>query len=500
LNSEKLRVVGEMASGVAHDFNNLLASILGQTELLHPDELPPTAQQAIATIRQAALDGARIVRNLQGVARPRSEAPSMAADLNETVRSAIELARPRLAGAALQGRGIIDVTLDLASVDTPARVAIDAAELREVLINLLFNASDAMPEGGRVEITTRPSRSPGSAEVVVRDTGQGMPESVRDRIFEPFFSTKGAKGSGLGLSVAYSIITRHGGAIGVESEPGKGTTFVLRLPYAPAPSEQPSATSEPLPPTPAGLKGTRVLVVDDEPGLLAIVRQLMQRSGALATIAHSGAAAIDALAERFDVVVTDLDMPDVDGWAVAAAVKERQPGTPVVMLTGWAGEIAPEDFQARGVDVVLAKPCSRADLESAIGRVLAPGRAGKLRVLIVDDEPAFARSLRGLLGLLGHEASVVGSAPQALSLLAHERFDVVLTDYSLGEITGAELAAQLEKGQATPFVVLVTGYAAEVDDPALLSRGVDAVLPKPCRADDLRTLLARVAAKPSRTA
>ncbi len=274
-----------MASGVAHDFNNLLASIVGQTELLHPDDLPPTTQLAIVTIRQAALDGARMVRNLQGLARPRAETPSTAAELNETVLAAVEMARPRWAGVPLHGHGPIDVRLNLADAATLARVAIDPAELREVLLNLLFNAADAMPEGGQIQISTRIGRKRNTADVEVRDTGQGMPESVRARIFEPFFSTKGPKGSGLGLAVAYSIITRRGGEIEVDSRVGEGTTFTIQLPYAPIPpvsgsAAGPTETPRRVESAPASaasasaLRGARILVVDDEPGLVAIVRQL----------------------------------------------------------------------------------------------------------------------------------------------------------------------------------------------------------------------------------
>jgi len=209
LNSEKLRAIGEMASGVAHDFNNVLASIVGQTELLHLGDQPPTTRLAISTIRQAALDGARMVRNLQGLARPRAETPSTAAVLNETVQLAVEMARPRWAGAALHGRGPIEVHLNLPESVAMSRVAIDPAELREVLLNLLFNATDAMPDGGRIDIATRTGRKPGTADLEVKDTGHGMPETVRAHIFEPFFSTKGPKGSGLGLAVAYSISHSH---------------------------------------------------------------------------------------------------------------------------------------------------------------------------------------------------------------------------------------------------------------------------------------------------
>jgi PAS domain S-box-containing protein len=523
LNSEKLRAIGEMASGVAHDFNNLLASILGQVELLHPDDLPLGTREAIVTIRQSALDGARIVRNLQGLARPRADSASTTADLNETVQAAVDMARPRWAGATLRGQGPIDVSVQLADSSTLSRVAIDPAELREILLNLLFNAADAMAEGGHIDVETRPGQQPRTAELIVRDTGHGMPESVRARIFEPFYSTKGPKGSGLGLAVAFSIITRRRGQITVESEVDRGTTFTITLPYVPFTATQVEATpeqqSDQSPPKPAtepkpqapvaapppassAIRGARILVADDEPGLVAIVRQLMQRSGADVSIAHGGVAALEAVrapGAKFDVVITDLDMPEVDGWAVAAAVREHLPDTHVVMLTGWAGDLAPEDVSKRGVDVVLAKPCSRPELEQAIGALLAAKPStGKFDVLLVDDEPAFARAVRDLLSLQGHTVTVVDSAAAALATLDTREFDAVLTDYSLGEVTGAELAERIADRGDRVYVVLVTGYATEIDDPSLMSRGINAVLPKPCRGEDLRQVLSRVHARPPR--
>ena len=167
------------------------------------------------------------------------------------------------------------------------------------------------------------------------------------------------------------------------------------------------------------------------------------------------------------MVITDLDMPDVDGWAVAAAVKAHQPGTHVVMLTGWAGEIAPEDFRSRGCGRGVGQAVQSCRARGAIGNLLVPKPATGFDVLLVDDEPAFARAVRDLLSLQGHHVTVVDSAAAALAAVAGHTFDVVLTDYSLGEVTGAELAETLCDTPGSPFVVLVTGYATEIDDPTL---------------------------------
>jgi signal transduction histidine kinase/CheY-like chemotaxis protein len=500
LSSERLRAVGEMASGVAHDFNNVLASIVGQTDLLQSEHVPGPARQAIVTIREAALDGARLLRNLHGLARNPGEVLSRGADLNATVQEAVDSSSARWAATALDGRGAVEVRVSLATRDLRP-VAIDPGELREVLRQLLFNAAEAMPSGGRIDVSTRLARAPGSAEVEVRDTGHGIPEPVRGRIFEPFFSTR-AGGSGLGLAVAYSIISRAGGEISVDSDVGSGSTFTIRLPFVSAgepaaPARTPDAGRATARQAAQSLKGARILIADDEPGLVTIVRQLMERSGAQVTVASGGAAALDAIRDprkHFDVVITDLDMPDVDGWAVTTEVRLRAPQTSVVMLTGWAGEIAPEDFKSRGVDVVLAKPCSRAELESAIARVLAQRQTPRtgLDLLLVDDEPALGRSIRDLLTMQGHRVTLVDSARAALEQLDQQQFDVVLTDYSLGETSGAQLAEQIEQRQARPYVVLITGYAVEIDDPSLMTTGVNAVLPKPARARDLRAVLSRV--------
>ncbi len=226
--TEKLRALGEMASGVAHDFNNLLAAILGRAQLVLRKVSDPQLRQWVQVIERSALDGAQTVRRLQDFARVRQDQPLVPVDLNDVVRDALDITQSRWREECLRRGVVIDVRTSLATVP---RVIGDAAELREAMTNLILNAVDAMPTGGTLSLTT--ALGADGVELTVGDTGVGMPESVRDRIFDPFFTTKGPQGTGLGLSMTYGIISRHRGRIVVESAEGRGSTFRIVLPVGP---------------------------------------------------------------------------------------------------------------------------------------------------------------------------------------------------------------------------------------------------------------------------
>ena len=216
-----------MASGVAHDFNNILASVLGRTELLLRETDDPSVERSLQVISQAAVDGAATVRRIQDFTRVSPEDDLQVVDLNEVVSAAFEVAMPRWKHQPVE-RGI-DIELK-ANLGLLPPVSANPSELREVLINIIFNAVEAMPEGGIIEVDTYLRGA--HATVTVSDSGIGMNEEVRRRIFDPFFTTRGEKGSGLGMSVAYGIINRHGGELLVESAPGRGTTVIIKLPVA----------------------------------------------------------------------------------------------------------------------------------------------------------------------------------------------------------------------------------------------------------------------------
>jgi GAF domain-containing protein/CheY-like chemotaxis protein len=360
--TEKLRALGEMASGVAHDFNNLLASVLGRAQLLLRRVQEPQLRQWLQVIERAALDGAQTVKRLQEFTRIRRDLALVPLDINEVVREALEITQSRWREEPTS-RGItVEVETRLEQV--PAVLG-DAAELREAMTNLILNALDAMPEGGTLTLTS--GLVANRIEVCVADTGVGMPAEVRERVFDPFFTTKGPQGTGLGLSMTYGIVSRHGGSIVVDSTPGQGSVFRLSLPRG-SDVQPPPAEDVPIE-TPA-VRSLRCLVVDDEPPVRAVIGDILESAGhAVVTLGDGGEAIARFQAERFDLVVTDLAMPRVSGWQVARAVKELAPKVPVFLVTGFGVELSAEERHAHGVDLVLVKPLQIQEILDAVAEV-----------------------------------------------------------------------------------------------------------------------------------
>lgn len=387
IETERLRAMGQMASGVAHDFNNILTGILGQVLLLQtylgqgavsPDEL----RRNLRLLEQAALDGADIVRKIREATRPRGGEIFAPVSLNQVVAQVLETTRPRWKNQA-EAQGLrVMIALELGNVPT---VLGNAAELREALTNLIFNAMDAMPHGGTITISTSrapqtehpealtlPQGSPDEREWVdltVTDTGVGMSQVVKARLFEPFFTTKGVQGTGLGLSMVQGIVRRHGGETHITSTEGRGTSVILRLLVAQEGWSEPP-TPAPLPQLPSHL---RLLVIDDEPLLGETLADLLRLLGQEAVVATSGEAGLARLeAEHFDLLITDLGMAGMSGWEVARASRAYHPELPVIMVTGWGDQLEPAQLATSGVDVVVAKPYTRQALLEALSQALAP--------------------------------------------------------------------------------------------------------------------------------
>jgi signal transduction histidine kinase len=361
---ETLRAMGELASGVAHHLNNLLAVILGRIQLALTREPPPEIARHLTIAERAAQDGGEVIRRMRGFGGAPPEQDLDAIDLNGLAHDIIELTRPRWEDEA-HVRGVTITTRLEPGVIPPVRGEI--GPLREVLMNLVLNAVDAMPEGGR--ITLRTWADDGTVHCAVADTGVGMSPEVRQRALEPFFTTKGLKSTGLGLSVNYGILQRFGGELAIDSVEGRGTTITFTLPAANR-AVVPATTPVTAPP-----RRLRVLVVDDEPEVRALLTEMLDAEGHDAVVVAGGAEGLNALAGdgAIDVVLTDLGMPGMTGWDVARAVKSRRPELPVVLITGWGEDPEGRPEDRRAADVIIAKPITPVSLRAALARAAAAG-------------------------------------------------------------------------------------------------------------------------------
>ena len=380
---ERLRALGQMASGVAHDINNALSPISAYTELLIRTipSLSADSRRYLNLIRGAATDVAQIVGRMREFYRQRTGAEQLVpVHLDRLLSEVSELTRPRWRDDAQLKGTSIDFQIQPGPALPP--VLGDPAELREALINLVFNAVDALPSGGTITLAARlqpwvgdQSTPPPARQIIieVRDNGTGMDESTRRHCLEPFFTTKAQRGTGLGLSMVYGMVQRHGGQIEIESAPLKGTTVRLIFPdrsplgrdAAPAAAAGPNLAGRPL----------RILCVDDEPRLRQLLADCLGSFGHRVAVAGSGREGLSmfetALAEQapFELVVTDLGMPDCDGHQFARGIKAAAPHTPVVMMTGWGQQITEEHDTPPSVDAILGKPPKLEELVATIRRL-----------------------------------------------------------------------------------------------------------------------------------
>ena len=378
--AEQLRALGQLAAGVAHDVNNNLTAILGPVQL---------AREALAGgsinreqllsdldfIERAAMDAARTLHRLQVFARgAQGPIARPIARPDEVLADVIALTRPRWRDQARAERRQIAVEA-LPGGAPPVRA--DPSELREVLVNLVSNAIDAIPQRGSVLLRTGAERGPGNAPELavleVRDNGAGMDEATRARLFEPFFTTKAAgKGSGLGLVMVRRIVEDLGGSIAVETAPGRGSTFTVRLP-----AEVPAAPPGAAPPA-APARARRIMLVEDEAALRAIAARLLRRDGHAVTAVASAEEALQHLESAagvgYDVVLSDVGLPGLSGWQLAERLRALAPRLPLVLATGWGAAVGDEQLAAIGVgrDCLVPKPYRLEDLRRALNACTAP--------------------------------------------------------------------------------------------------------------------------------
>jgi len=371
--SRKLESIGRLAGGVAHDLNNLLTPVIGYSEMLGEHLVEgDDPREFVEAISKAGLRARDLVRQLLAFGR-RQTLNVTAVDLSATVRGFESLLR-RTTPAD------IDVRMDLAEALPP--ILADAGQIEQILLNLTVNAADAMPSGGRLLIETDWAEpEPGSeaaaerglVKLVVTDTGQGMDEDVKSRIFEPFFSTKGELGTGLGLATVYGIVQQHGGGIRVSSKPGVGTTFEACFPIA----DVEAAEEPPRTPSRTEVRGTeRILLVEDDPQVRALTSRALRRFGYTVIEAADGAEALRALEHldpRPDLVLSDVVLPGLNGKQIAQALEDRAPNVPVLFMSGYPAEhIATRGILDRGVQFI-PKPFVMKTLAEKVREVLDRG-------------------------------------------------------------------------------------------------------------------------------
>ena len=350
---ERLGALGEMASSFAHSFNDVLTPIIGRTQLLAQRITDPQLREWLVTIERAALGGAQTVRRIQEFMRVRREEPRVPVDLGAVVERAV-------AATASRQHPRAEIKTELDSVPP---IAGDLLALGEAVGNIIANALEAAPQGGTVTVAAR--MEDGDAVVSVTDTGMGMTPGVQARVFEPFFTTKPGA-TGLGLSLAHGIVARHGGQIEIDTAPGRGTTVRIKFPV------EGVARARPVGPEEARDRSgpARCLVVDDDPQVREMIRDILSNVGHKVVVAVDGSDGVEKFKAdpSIDLVITDLAMPKLNGLQLARVCKTLRPSVPVVMLTGWGVLLTEDELAEHGVDEVLSKPVR---MDQVLGAVAA---------------------------------------------------------------------------------------------------------------------------------
>jgi signal transduction histidine kinase/ActR/RegA family two-component response regulator len=378
MQNERLRALGEMASGIAHDINNAISPVALYAELLLSQEphLSEAGRSRLSTMRRAIDDVAGTIERMREFYRPREATLAFKRlDIGSAIEQVLELTQPRWRALPEQRGIVIELRRELA-VQLPDVMG-DEVELRDALTNLVFNAVDAMPDGGTLGLRTSANiESDGrtTVRIEVSDTGIGMDEDTRRRCIEPFFTTKGERGTGLGLASVYGMLQRHSATLEVDSAPGKGTTMRMIFP---AFARDAGSTSFYLSEH-TSLRRVRILVIDDDPILIRSLGEALETDGHQLVTALGGEAGIEAFSaalgteRQFELVITDLGMPRVDGSKVAAAIKAMSASTPILLLTGWGQRLLDENSLPANVDRVLSKPPRLNQLRAVLVELLNP--------------------------------------------------------------------------------------------------------------------------------
>ena len=366
IRQERLHAFSEMAGGVVHDFNNVLMILMSLADLM-AREAPPAEESDLAsyvsTMQGVLEDATQMIARLHYFCRPRHDDDLfMPADLKKLVEEAIRLAKPKWHDAARANGHEIIINLDL---DRVGLFPCNAAEMREALFHIILNGVDAMPEGGALTVSL--TKTPDGVKICVRDTGIGMTEEVRTRCIDPFYSTKSQPGAGLGLAMVHGVIRRHAGQLDVTSAPGAGSEFAIFLP-----SDNRSAQAAQSCQTGVVSRSLRILLAEDDDRLRELITLQMESMGHVVESASDGTQALEKFhLSQFDLILTDLSMPRLNGIALVEAARQCVAEIPVIMLTGFGAMLLPEGGRPPGVDILLTKPITRDNLAAAIAQVAA---------------------------------------------------------------------------------------------------------------------------------
>ena len=346
--SEKLRAMGLMASGVAHDFNNMLAIIFGNIDLAEVEDNKDMFLERLAKIKKAAVDSANIIKRLQKFTKTNSEdTPFQPVKFNDLAREAIEISTPMWKDGP-HAKGISIEIVD-ALTEEECIILGNDTDLREAIINMIFNSVYAMPQGGKIHLAMYTKDE--SIYLEISDNGIGMTEETKRRIFDPFFTTKGANHSGLGMSMLYGTIKRHNGSIDIKTKPGEGTMFTIVLPKG---KEEIDKEDEKLDPV-VEIRESNIMIIDDEPEIGVLLSEILSNQGHQTCVFDNGIGGIEAFKKgSYEILITDLGMPGVSGWEVINTARQIKPGVVIGIVTGW--DISEEEAKQKGVDFIINKP------------------------------------------------------------------------------------------------------------------------------------------------
>jgi CheY-like chemotaxis protein/two-component sensor histidine kinase len=358
MHEERMHAMGVVASGLAHDLNHSLNVIALRIATLRADPRFDPAQRSLEGLGHVVDEAAATVARLQDLARRRRDRPAESVDLTAVLLGAVEMARTEL-----DGRGAaLHIEDDIPPLPM---VRGTAAELSHLFGDLLANARDSTPKGGTVEVRARATR--GSVVVTVADQGQGIPEESLSRVFDPFFSSRDTRETGLALSIAYGLMQRLGGSISAANRPTAGSVYTLTFPLASAQRQRGQQKA-------CRPRKTSVLLVDDESDNLEVLEELLTLEGHRVETATSGKAAVERFqrGEHYDLVLCDVGMPQMSGWQVVREIRRLAPSARIWLLTGWANEISEHDPRLEDVQGVLGKPLDLDELRSLLGDPQGP--------------------------------------------------------------------------------------------------------------------------------